>query len=133
MPKKKYLVDLSEPERQLLHQLLHSGKHSARKLTRARILLQAADGLTDEQIARALRVGRVTVERTRQRFVEAGLAALDDKSRPGKKPKLNTKAEARLIAKACSKAPDGRSHSTMQRLANRLVELHEVEAISDET
>lgn len=133
MPKKKYLVDLSQQERQSLHQLLRSGKHSARKLTRARILLQAADGCTDDQIACALSVGRVTVERTRQRFVEAGLAALDDKPRPGKKPKLSAKAEARLIAEACSKAPNGRSHWTMQLLADRLVELREVEAISDET
>lgn len=133
MPKKKYLVDLSDEERQSLHQLLRSGKHSSRKLTRARILLQAADGSTDEQIAHALTVGRVTVERTRQRFVEAGLAALNDKPRPGKKPKLSAKAEARLIAEACSKAPNGRCHWTMQLLADRLVELHEIEAISDET
>jgi len=133
MPKKKYLVDLSEQERLSLHQLLRSGKHSARKLTRARILLQAADGFTDDQIARALTVCRVTVERTRQRFVEAGLAALNDKPRPGKKPKLSAKAEARLIAEACSKAPNGRSHWTMQLLADRLVELREVAAISDET
>jgi transposase len=133
MPKKKYLVDLSDEERQSLHQLLHSGKHSARKLTRARILLQAHDGCTDAQIAHALVVGRVTVERTRQRFVESGLAALNDKPRPGKKPKLSAKAEARLIAEACSQAPDGRSHWTMQLLADRLVELHEIETISDET
>jgi putative transposase len=133
MPKKKYLVDLSDEERQSLHQLLRSGKHSARKLTRARILLQAADGCTDDQIAHALTVGRVTVERTRQRFVESGLAALDDKPRPGKKPKLSAKAEARLIAEACSQAPHGRTHWTMQLLADRLVELRQVEAISDET
>jgi transposase len=133
MPKKKYLVDLSDEERQSLHQLLRSGKHSSRKLTRARILLQAADGFTDAQIAQTLTVGRVTVERTRQRFVEGGLAALNDKPRPGKKPKLSAKAEARLIAEACSQAPDGRSHWTMQLLADRLVELREVATISDET
>jgi transposase len=133
MPKKKYLVDLSDAERQSLLQLLRSGKHSARKLTRARILLQADEGFTDEQIARTLQVGRVTVERLRQRFVEGGLSALTDKPRPGKKPKLSAKAEARLIAEACSKAPEGRTHWTMQLLADRLVELCEVDIISDET
>ena len=133
MPKKKYLVDLSDDERQSLLKLLHSGKHSSRKLTRARILLQADEGFTDEQIAHTLKVGRVTVERLRQRFVEGGLTALTDKPRPGKKPKLSAKAEARLIAEACSKAPEGRTHWTMQLLADRLVELCEVDIISDET
>src|ERR1051325_6212491 len=117
MPKKKYLVDLSDDERQSLLQLLRGGKHSSRKLTRARILLQADEGATDDQIALSLKVGRVTVERLRQRFVEGGLAALTDKPRPGKKPKLSAKAEARLIAEACSQAPEGRSHWTMQLLA----------------
>ena len=78
-------------------------------------------------------MGTATVFRTRQRFVEAGLAALDDKTRSGKKPKLSAKAEARLIAEACSQAPTGRTHWTMQLLADRLVELQEVETISDET
>ena len=133
MPKKKYLVDLSQQERQDLQQLLRSGKHASRKLTRARILLQAAEGDTDQQIACTLKIGRVTVERTRQRFVEAGLAALNEKPRPGKKPKLSAKAEARLIAEACSQAPEGRAHWTMQLLADRIVELCEVDAISDET
>ena len=133
MPKKKYLVDLSQDERQSLLQLLRSGKHSSRKLVRARILLQADEGFTDDQIAQTLKVGRVTVERLRQRFVEGGLTALTDKPRPGKKPKLSAKAEARLIAEACSKAPDGRTHWTMQLLADRLVALHEVDAVSDET
>ena len=133
MPKKKYLIDLSQQERQDLQQLLRSGKHSARKLTRARILLQSDEGCTDAQIARTLNVGRVTVERIRQRFVEAGLAALNEKPRPGKKPKLSAKAEARLIAEACSQAPEGRTHWTMQLLADRIVELREVDVISDET
>ena len=133
MPKKKYLVDISDEERQSLLKHLSSGKHSSRKLTRARILLQADDGFTDDQIAQSLRVGRVTVERLRQRFVEGGLTALTDKPRPGKKPKLSANAEARLIAEACSQAPEGRTHWTMQLLADRLVELREVDTISDET
>jgi DNA-directed RNA polymerase specialized sigma24 family protein len=81
MPRKKYVVDLTTEERSTLEQLVQRGKSSARKLTRARILLQAGEGLTDEEIGRALTVSIATVERTRQRFVEENLEAL--KERPG--------------------------------------------------
>jgi len=133
MPKKKYIVNLSDAEREELRQLLRAGKHPTRKVTRARILLKAAEGCSDDQIATALGIGRATVERTRQRFVECSLEALNERPRVGKKPKLDAKAEARLIAEACSEAPEGRTHWTMQLLADRLVELKVVEKISDET
>ena len=124
MPKKKYLVTLTDGERH--------GTHATRKVTRARILLKAADGWTDEQIAAALQVGRVTVERTRQRFVECRLGALHARPRPGNKPKLSAKAEARLIAEACSPAPEGRQRWTLQLLADRLVQLQLAESYSYE-
>jgi transposase len=108
MPKKKYLVTLSNNEREQLEHLLHGGTHATRKVTRARILLKAAEGWEDSTIAAALAVGRATVERTRQRFVEEGLAALAERPRPGTPPKLDAQAEARLIAEACSAAPEGR-------------------------
>ena len=73
MARKKYVVDLTAEERQSLKQRLQKGKSSARNLTRARILLQADEGLTDEEIATALAVGVATVERMRQRFVERNL------------------------------------------------------------
>ena len=72
MPQKKYLVTLSDEEREQLAQLLHSGTHATRKVTRARMLLKAAEGWQDRASATALAVGRATVERTRQRFVAAG-------------------------------------------------------------
>jgi hypothetical protein len=87
MPKKKYLVTLTDEERAQLEQLLRGGKAATRKVTRARILLKAAEGWQDQRIAEALNVGRATVERTRQRFVEENLAALDEHPRPGNKPK----------------------------------------------
>ncbi len=123
MPKKKYLVTLTAEERTQLEQLLRGGKAATRKVTRARILLKAADGWQDQRIAEALNVGRATVERTRQRFVEENLAALDERARPGNKPKLDAKAEARLIAEACSTAPEGRQRWTLQLLAERVVQL----------
>jgi transposase len=75
--------------------LIRRGKTSARKITRARILLKAADGNTDEEIVKALGVGVATIERVRKRFEERGLDGLNDLPRPGQKPKLDAKAEAR--------------------------------------
>jgi transposase len=123
MPQKKYLVTLNDEEREQLEQLLHNGTHATRKVTRARILLKAAEGWEDQAIAAALSVGRATVERTRQRFVEEGLEALADHPRPGTQPKLDEKAEARLIAEACSAAPEGRKRWTVHVLAARVVTL----------
>lgn len=132
MPKKKYLVTLTDDERTQLEQLLRCGKAVTRKVTRARILLKASEGWQDARIAEALDIGRATVERTRQRFVEENLAALDERARPGNKPKLDAKAEARLIAEACSPAPEGRTHWTLQLLADRVVQLQLTESYSYE-
>jgi transposase len=123
MPKKKYLVTLDAEEREHLEHLLHSGTHATRRVTRARILLKAAEGWEDSTIAEALSVGRATVERTRQRFVEESLGALADHPRPGTLPKLDAKAEARLIAEACSAAPAGCQRWTLHLLADRVVAL----------
>jgi transposase len=133
MAKKKYQVTLSPSEREELERLIRRGKASARKLTRARLLLKAADHKTDEEIAQALGIGIATVERTRQRFVEGGLEALSERPRPGKAPKLEAKAQARLIAEACSAASDGRERWTLQLLADRVVTLGLAETYSDES
>lgn len=133
MPKKTYLATLADDERQELEQLLHSGAHTTRKVTRARILLKAADGWQDQAIADALSVGRATIERLRQRFVEAGLGALADHPRPGMPPKLDAQAEARLIAEACRTAPEGRQCWTLHLLADRVVALGLTEAYSYES
>jgi len=123
MPKKKYLVTLDDEEREQLEHLLHSGTHATRKVTRARILLKAAEGAEDSAIAAALSIGRATVERTRQRFVEEGLGALEERPRPGTQPKLDAQAQARLIAEACSTAPEGRKRWPLHLLADRVVTL----------
>jgi len=123
MPKKNYLVTLDDEEREQLEHLLHSGTHATRKVTRARILLKAAEGAEDSAIAAALSIGRATVARTRQRFVEEGLGALEERPRPGTRPKLDVQAQARLIAEACSTAPEGRKRWTLHLLADRVVTL----------
>ena len=123
MPTKKYLVTLEDDERAHLEHLLHGGTHATRKVTRARILLKAAEGAEDSAIAATLAVGRATVERTRRRFVEEGLGVLEERPRPGTLPKLDAKAQARLIAEACSAAPEGRQRWTLHLLADRVVAL----------
>src|SRR5215208_623517 len=105
MPKKKYLVDLSADERETLRQLVRRGKHSSRKVTRARILLLAAGGATDKQIVSALSCGINMVERTRRRLVEEGLGCLSERPRRGAGRKLSGKQEAHLVAVACSTPP----------------------------
>jgi transposase len=132
--RKIYVVTLTDDERATLVDLTKKGSTSARKITRAHILLHAADGASDQTIADALHVGRATAERVRKRFVEGNLErALSDLPRPGAKRKLTGKQEALLIATACSTPPESRVRWTMQLLATKLVELKVVEAISDET
>jgi transposase len=137
---KKYVVTLTEDERLSLSSLVSSGKAAAKKITHARILLKAdRDGgpnWRDADIALALDIGVRTVERVRERFVEQGLeAALARKpqDRPSRLPVFDGDAEARLIALACSHPPEGRARWTLRLLADRLVELEVVEAVSHET
>ena len=133
MPAKKYIVDLTAEEREHLLKLIGSGKTAARKINRARILLKADEGFKDKAIVVALNTSRCTVERTRKRFVEGNLdKALNEDPRPGQRTKLDEKAEAHLIAIACSDAPGGRDHWPLRLLANKLVELDLVESISYE-
>jgi transposase len=133
MPQQKYHVDRAPEERTTLEHLLQRGKASARKLTRARILLQADEGLTDEEIATDLEVGIATVERTRQRFVEENLEALNERPRPGGQRKLSGEQQAQLIAVACPPAPTGQPHWTLRVLADKVVELGFADSIARET
>jgi len=134
MARKKYLINLTEEERQKLFEMTRKGKLKARQFKRAMILLKADEGLTDPQIVMALNVSRPCVERIRKRFMEHGLdRALNEDPRPGKKRKLDGRGEARLTIIACSKAPAGHKHWTLRLLAGKLVELGVVEDISHET
>lgn len=132
--KVRWIVELSETEREDLEALISSGTLGARVMKRALTLLRSDDGWTAEQIADALSVGTATVYRRRQRFVEVGLPeALHDRYRPGAERKLNAFEEARLVALACSDAPKGRTKWTMQLLADELVVLTDVDDLSRET
>jgi transposase len=137
---KKYIVRLTPDERDQLLQMVRSGKAAARALLHARILLKAdtapeAAAWSDEAIGTALEVHATTVARVRQRFVEQGVeAALRPKpSTRQYTRKLDGAAEARLLALACSPAPEGRVQWTLRLLADQMVELEHVGSISHET
>ena len=96
----KYIVNLTEEEREGLRKLVTSGRTAARTLTRARILLKTASGAKDETIAQALDVAPATIYRIRQRCVEEGVEAAITARRPRRdyRRKLDGDQEAHLIA-----------------------------------
>jgi hypothetical protein len=137
---KKYRVRLSGEERKHLRKLVRRGKAHARKLLYARILLKADEGgsassWTDERIAEAFEVSVATVARERRRFCEEGLGVALLPKKPGRPRRrvLDGRAEAYLIALACSNPPEGRDHWPLRLLADRMVELGYVESLSYET
>lgn len=137
---KKYIVTLTDEERESLRKMISSGKGAARRLTRARILLKAdvspgCPAWKDERIVEALGVGIATVERLRRQFVEEGFeAALSERvSTRQFNYTIDGDAEAHLIALACGAAPEGRSRWTLRLLAGKMVELEYVDAVSHET
>jgi transposase len=130
----RYRVELSQTERSELKTLLSGGRHAARRLKRAQILLAADAGASDDDIATSVGVGGSTVYRTKRRFVLGNLqAALSEEPRPGAGRKLTGKEEALLVATACSKSPAGRARWTLELLAGQMVRLTEHASLSRET
>ena len=136
----KYKVTLTDEERRELEVMISAGKAAARRLCRARILLKAdaspgAPGWEDGRISDALEVGRATVERVRKQFVEQGLEVALERKKPEREyeRRLDGAGEAHLIALACGHAPEGRERWTLQLLADRMVALSYVPALSRDT
>ena len=135
---KKYRVDLTPQEREQLEAIRKKGRGAAYRRTHAEILLLAdqspgGPAWRDAHIAEAVGVHKCTVEKLRRRLVEQGFeAALERKKRetPPVEPKLTGDKEARVIALACSKAPEGRTRWTLSLLAEKLVELEVFDSIS---
>jgi transposase len=110
------------------------GALTKRQRHRVQILLRSDAGDTDAEIADDLGISSNTVANVRKRFVAEGLqASLTDKPRCGGPAVLDGKAEALVVALACSDAPEGRTRWTAALLANRLVELQVVESVSEDT
>jgi hypothetical protein len=138
---KKYIVRLSPEERDRLEAMIGKGKHPAIQILKARILLkadvsEAGEGWSDSRIVEALDTSISTVERTRQRLVEGGVdAALTRRhsANSARKRVFDGKAEAKLIALACSEPPKGRSRWSLRLLEDKVVELGIVARVSDNT
>jgi Homeodomain-like domain len=136
---KKYIVRLTEQEREQLDALIRKGKAAAYKIKHANILLKAdADGAawSDEEIAGAFSVHPHTVAGMRERFVEQGLAAALNRKKqecPSQQPLFDGAAEAHLIALSCSEPPPGHARWTLRLLADKVVELQIVASTSHET
>ena len=117
-------VTLSETDRASLQTFIHAGKANARTFTRARVLLKAAEGWTDQQICDAFDISRNTAIRVRQLYLEGGLeAVLHDKRQARHRQALTGGQAAHLIAIACTPAPDGHDHWTLRLLGGKAVEL----------
>ncbi len=138
--RKKYEVHLNQTERESLEQLVKAGTTSARKLTRAWILLKSdtnEGGLnwSYKKICEAFDVSEVTVYQVRKAFVENGLEKAINRKKPGREyeHRLDGEAEAHLIALACSEPPNGQERWTLRLLQDRMVKLEYVEDVSHET
>jgi transposase len=130
---KRYIIDLTEVEKEFLVELTRKGRPGARKVKRANILLLADQGKKDEEIVTLLHSSLSTVTRTRRKFVNGGLAfALNERSRAGRLPKIDDKVETILTTLAQSQPPGGRKRWTLQLLADRLVALTHLESLSYE-
>ncbi len=139
---KKYIITLTDEEREQLRHMLSAGKAASRKLTRARILLKADRNgpdreSTDMAISAALEVTPRTVANVRQAFVEEGVeVALNGHStRNHRMCKIDGTCEAHLVALLCQPAPRGYARWTLRLLADRLVKLEQVPltSVSHET
>ena len=141
MPKKEYIVKLGCEERERLEVMLSKGKHSARLLTNIRILLKAdvnqcGGSWKDMEICNALSLNKNRPEKIRKRFVEEGLERILTYKKRASPPIvriLDGEKEARLIQLACSSPPEGRCRWTLELLADKMVQLHIVDTISDST
>src|SRR5437868_12019302 len=130
----RYRVELSQIERDEPTAMLGGGKHAARKLKRAQILLAAYAGSCDAEIARSVRVSLSSIGRTKRRFVEGNLEReLSEEPRPGAERKLTGKEEALLVATACANPPEGRARWTLELLADAMVHRTAHESLSSET
>jgi len=138
---KKYIVTLTEDEREALGELVSKGKHRSQEILNALILLGCDDGefrekrSTNEELARVLNISMKKIDRVKKRFVEEGI---DIALRGRKGSRIYTKKadgdfEAHLVALSCSDPPEGFARWSLRLLADRAVELDYIDSVSHET
>lgn len=131
MPQNQHTLQLSESELNQLRSLLRKGKHSSRTISRARALLLSHEGKIKKDIATELGIGESTVQRIRNSYRKHGIdSALSELPRSGRPKKLDEKTGAHLIAIACSDAPNGRDHWTLELLQKRMIIDKKIKTIS---
>lgn len=136
---KKYIVRLTDNEREILMSIIKKLKGSSQKVRRAHVLLKAdADGpnWTDKQIAEAFSCRTKTVENIRQKFVTEGFEATLNRQKPAHPPRkkcLDGEQEAKVIALRLGEPPKGYANWSLRLLAEKVVELNIVESVSHET
>ena len=127
-------IKLSGKEIKYLNDFVKRGRKSARKMTRARVLLLINQKESDTDIAKTFNIGRSTVWRIKKRYREEGLqSALTDKPRPGQPKKYTAKHEAEIIATACTESPPGSKRWSLQLLTLELRKKNGLETINHET
>lgn len=133
----KYIVELTDEQRQYLEKLTSSGICSARQMKRAHILLKSDQSIawSYEQIAEAFDVSDVTIAKVRKAFVEQGMEVALQRKKPDREYEhsLDGEGEAHLIALVCSEPPAGRDRWSLRLLRDRFVKLGYVESVSHET
>lgn len=133
MVNKKYVVNLTKEDQDYLQKFVSTGKRSSREFLRAMILLLSNKGKTDEEIHDILDISTRTIERTREKYVTGGLDfTLHELPRPGQPKKLSSAQEQQIIAIACSTAPEGRSHWTLELLRQETIKRGIIDEISTE-
>lgn len=137
MPKKLYHVNFTQTEREQLETYVTQGKKPARSINRARILLLADANHSDTEITETLGICRQYVCKIRKQYVDGKhtniLHLLTEKPRPGQPMKVDSRVESHIATIACSDSPTGTQRWTLQMIADRLVELNIVDAISIES
>jgi putative transposase len=131
----KIEIRLSESDKRYLENYVKKGKHSARAIKRAQVLLQMDRGKTIKEASALSGVSEATVSNLKFRYKEEQgevCRAIEDKPRPGQPPKITSKVEAHITALACSEAPDGRSQWSLRLLAEKVVELGYADSLSYE-
>jgi len=128
----KFKIKLTDSERSTLSDWIRKGKHTARKLQKAQVLLQSDENVERKsEIALAYSLSVRSVERIRKAFCEQGMGIFEKKTRkPRSDKKIDGLLEAHLLALACSEPPEGYAKWKLQLLADKLVEMKVVGSIS---
>lgn len=128
-------VKLSARDKEYLQGILSKGRHSARKLKRARMLLLLSEGIVAKAVADKAGTGVSTVYKIWNRYFNEGenvKKTIEERPRTGQPPKLTATVKAHVTAIACSTPPEGSSQWTLKMISEKVVELGYVEKISTE-